>query len=57
MASPYDSVGRKQELANWELAVRMANNWRRMLDVPEVNYPYPGSPRDPLRMLPPVIVG
>ena len=57
MASPYDPVERSQERTNWELAVQMANNWRRMLDVPEVNYPYPGSPRDPLRMLPPAISG
>jgi hypothetical protein len=57
MASPYDPVERAQERTNWELAVQMANNWRRMLDVPEVNYPYPGSPRDPLSTLPPVISG
>jgi hypothetical protein len=57
MASPYDPVERSQERTNWELAVQMANNWRRMLDVPEVNYPYPGSPRDRLPMLPPVIAG
>jgi hypothetical protein len=29
---------------NWRLAVNIANNWRRMMGVPEVNYPYPGSP-------------
>ena len=57
MALPYAPVERSQERINWELAVQMANNWRRMLKVPEVNYPYPGSPRDPLRTQPPVISG
>jgi hypothetical protein len=57
MASPYDPVERSQERTNWELAVQMANNWRRMLNVAEVKYPYPGSPRDRLPMLPPVIAG
>lgn len=57
MASPYDPVERSQERTNWELAVQMANNWRRMLGEPEVNYPYPGSSRGPLRTLPPVIAG
>jgi hypothetical protein len=57
MASPYDPVERAQERTNWELAVQMANNWRRMLDKPVVKYPYPGSPRDLLSTLPPVISG
>ena len=35
---------RQQDNNNWRLAVNIANNWRRMMDVPEVNYPYPGSP-------------
>jgi len=35
---------RKQNNINWRLAVNIANNWRRMMGVPEVNYPYPGSP-------------
>lgn len=57
MAPPYAPVERSQERINWELAVQMANNWRRMLKVPEVNYPYPGSPQEPLRMSPPTISG
>ena len=57
MATSYDPVERAQERTNWELAVQLANNWRRMLDVPEVNYPYPGSPRDRLSTLPPMISG
>lgn len=56
MASPYAPVERSQERINWELAVQMANNWRRMLKVPEVNYPRV-SPREPLRTLPPTISG
>ena len=35
---------RQQDNINWRLAVNIANNWRRMMCVPEVNYPYPGSP-------------
>jgi hypothetical protein len=35
---------RQQDNTNWRLAVNIANNWRRMMGVPEVNYPYPGSP-------------
>jgi hypothetical protein len=35
---------RQQDNNNWRLAVNIANNWRRMMGVPEVNYPYPGSP-------------
>lgn len=34
---------RKQDNINWRLAVNIANNWRRMMGVPEVNYLYPGS--------------
>ena len=35
---------RQQDNTNWRLAVNIANNWRRMMSVPEVNYPYPGLP-------------
>ena len=35
---------RQQDNNNWRLAVNIANNWRRMMGIPEVNYPYPGSP-------------
>lgn len=39
----------KQDRINWRLAVNMANHWRRMMGVDEVNYPYPGSPDKGLR--------
>ena len=35
---------RQQDNTNWRLAVNIAYNWRRMMGVPEVNYPYPGEP-------------
>ena len=38
----------RQDNINWQLAVNLANNWRRMLGVPEVRYPYPGRPDRPL---------
>lgn len=28
---------------NWQIAVDLANTWRRMLNVEPVNYPYPGD--------------
>jgi len=45
-----ESWSREQNYLNWRQAVEMANNWRRMLDVPEVNYEYPGDPRDGLSL-------
>lgn len=33
-----------QGIQNWRLAVDLANTWRKMLNVPTVNYPYPGEP-------------
>jgi hypothetical protein len=39
--------GESQDRRNWQLAVNLANAWRRMLEVPEVNYPYPGSFKPP----------
>lgn len=33
-----------QRAQNWELAVNLANKWRKTLKVPSVNYPYPGDP-------------
>jgi hypothetical protein len=41
---------REQNYLNWRLAADMANQWRRMLEVPEVDYPYPGDPRDGLSL-------
>ncbi len=35
--------GKPQDRRNWTLAVELANTWRKMMDVPSVNYPYPGS--------------
>ena len=55
MSSPYDPVERSQDRINWDLAVQMANNWRRMMGVKEFNYPYPGSPREPLSLAPPIL--
>jgi hypothetical protein len=46
MANPYQDD--KQDRVNWQLALQSANAWRRMMGVPEVNYPYPGSPDKPL---------
>lgn len=42
--------GRPQELRNWRLAVDLANNWRRMMGVEAVNYPYSGDPRDRIKL-------
>jgi hypothetical protein len=36
-------LGKPQERRNWSLAVELANTWRKMMGVPTVNYPYPGS--------------
>jgi len=44
------SWSRELNYENWRRTVEMANQWRRMLDVPEVNYPYPGDPRDGLSL-------
>lgn len=38
----------QQDRLSWQLAVKAANNWRRMMGVPEVNYSYPGNPDKPL---------
>ena len=42
--SKLDTINRQQDQVNWQLAVNLANNWRRMMGIPEVDYPYPGSP-------------
>jgi len=34
----------QQDRNNWRLAVNLANNWREMMGIAKVNYPYPGSP-------------
>lgn len=39
-----ESWSKDQNRLNWSLAVQMANNWRRMMGVKEVNYPYPEIP-------------
>jgi hypothetical protein len=44
------SWSREQNYLNWERAVDMANTWRRMLEVPEMAYKYPGDPRDGLSL-------
>jgi hypothetical protein len=28
---------------NWRIAVDLANTWRKIMDVPAVDYPYPGD--------------
>ena len=45
-----ESWSKDQNKINWELAVNLANNWRRMMGVKEVNYPYPGDPRQGLSL-------
>lgn len=55
MSTPYDPVERSQDRINWDLAVQMANKWRQIMDVKEVNYPYPGSPRERLSLTPPIL--
>lgn len=45
-----ESWSKDQNKINWELAVNLANNWRRMMGVREVNYPYPGDPRQGLSL-------
>jgi hypothetical protein len=45
-----ESWSKDQNKINWELAVNLANNWRRMMGVKEVNYPYPGDPREGLSL-------
>jgi hypothetical protein len=45
-----DSWSKEQNYLNWQRSVEMANQWRRMLDVPEVDYPYPGDPRSGLSL-------
>jgi len=45
-----DSWSREQEYLSWKRAVDMANQWRRMLNVSEVDYPYPGDPREGLSL-------
>lgn len=47
MSKP-DTIDRQQDQVNWQLAVNIANNWRRMMNQPEVKYPYPGRPDEPL---------
>lgn len=44
------SWSRQQNQINWQLAVDLANRWRRSLGVREVNYPYPGDPREGLSL-------
>ena len=44
------SWSKDQNQVNWELAVQMANHWRRMMGVKEVNYPYPGDPSQRLSL-------
>ena len=39
-----------QGIQNWRLAVDLANTWRKMLNVPTVNYPYPGEPTSKSRI-------
>jgi hypothetical protein len=39
-----DSWSKEQSYLNWQRAVQMANQWRRMLGMKEVSYPYPGDP-------------
>ena len=41
---------KEQNALSWQRAVSMANHWRRMMDIPEVNYPYPGDPREGLSL-------
>ena len=48
LTSKPDTIDRQQDQVNWQLAVNIANNWRRMMDQPEVKYPYPGRPDKPL---------
>jgi hypothetical protein len=45
-----ESWSKDQNKINWELAVNLANNWRRMMGIKEVNYPYPGDPREGLSL-------
>lgn len=45
-----ESWSQDQNRINWQLAVDMANNWRRMMGVKEVSYPYPGDPRKGLSL-------
>jgi hypothetical protein len=46
--SKLDIINRQQDQVNWQLAVDLANNWRRMMNQPEVKYPYPGRLDEPL---------
>lgn len=43
-----DTINRQQDQVNWQLAVNLANNWRKMMNELEVKYPYPGRPDEPL---------
>lgn len=43
-----ESWSKEQGYLNWKRAVEMANQWRRTLGVPQVDYPYPGDPRERL---------
>ena len=45
-----ESWSKDQDRLNWERAVQMANHWRRMMGVKEVNYPYLGNPREGLSL-------
>jgi hypothetical protein len=42
-AAGFDAWEDSQKRKSWQIAVEMANHWRRMMDVPEVNYPYPAQ--------------
>jgi len=48
LMSRLDTIDHQQDQINWQLAVNIANNWRRMMNQPEVKYPYPGRPDEPL---------
>ena len=65
MANPYAKVESSQDRVNWDLAVQMANAWREYLNknrepeerIPLVSYPYPGSPKESLSLIPPILRG
>jgi hypothetical protein len=40
------SWSKQQNYLDWQRTVEMANQWRRMMNIPEVAYPYPGDPRE-----------
>jgi hypothetical protein len=44
-AAGFDAWEQEQKRKNWQLAVELANQWRRSLGVPEVSYPYPSTLR------------